>query len=173
MRSVSIVIFWMAPSYFLTLSIIIVSIKIFLYLARENLADIKHLIIPYMVVNRWFITLHGIITRSLSAYYFTKNLQKMDLIKWLSHGLFYVAAYGMTFLCIIYVDFTFNNNCILILICVDTWKLESYTLNRVINCIAATFIEVNTIILRNFSSYLFILLFCLLCSPIGVCSVIL
>ena len=40
-----------------------------LYLARENLADNDPVIIPYMVVNRWFIALYGIISGSLSANY--------------------------------------------------------------------------------------------------------
>ena len=40
-----------------------------LYLARENLADSDPVIKPRMVVNRRFIALHRIITKSLSANY--------------------------------------------------------------------------------------------------------
>ena len=40
-----------------------------LYLAHEKLADTDSVIIPYMAMNWRFITLYGIITGPLSAYY--------------------------------------------------------------------------------------------------------
>ena len=45
------------------------SCKYKLYLAHEQSADSDPVIIPYMVINRRFTALYGIITGSLSAYY--------------------------------------------------------------------------------------------------------
>ena len=62
----------MAPRFNKTKGEVFLALKKFnieLYLASENLAGSDPMVIPYMVVNRQFITLYGIITGSLSANY--------------------------------------------------------------------------------------------------------